>query len=1448
MNNQPIEINSNIIVECSQSRSKINKNNYAWENEVGEININVGDSVSVFQSFVNVRGASNETIALIDDTIDNENPTKTPIEIQFYKTSDGLNSLPNPYSYQLLSLGQDEANKNNVNEVFKTNNTSGTSFRLDKMRGMFVEPQCPINNDFTYLSRYVSREEIIRDSLGSIIGTIASGRLGTFSNVALYNRTLLSNLINPIDCSRYTLMELYRSGTYDGTDNKPLVKHRIKTGTHTFNLDDNYYTPQNLADALTESINNSSIDNVIDEFGGTTGFGISSPVFINEKGLYIRRKNHGGTLAHSGTEWQNGYGENTYQPRSVYGFDLCYGTRSGGDPQYAGSGFGGADILNFSAGTGISAGASEYFYKPSPSWDFYGGSGTITYGYNEGTAPITDLREHINYYFFSPKSVMAGEELFNKELEPNANGSVGNTGTLITNYLWNDDNLNLFKNLFDTAYDEGVYDNLKQRDTTNMLNYGNLGGTDYLLNNPIGTSNSGLYQDIKYNHNIHRVVSVAQQNPSGTDLDPQSYFGINNGSVSVNAYYGYNTNQYGYNFKCDNAGLTRYEMEYLEDTSGTNLKVDNFLNRSIGTYGINYQFIDYDSSATDIANGYGFAHKINSDGEDRIAFKVGSSSGGFITQYNLGDEDRFKFKVGWFPSFLDINNRSINYISVDGLGSEDDTQIFTGSSSQQIDTQCFSRDLTNGTISPGTSLTLPRGWSSSNPNVKLGCIPQFDFDNSISRFTISNMYQPQFQANSQTASRDNQLISNGGQPIIIINPIFQQSRNFRIERYENLTPTHNSNANSVPIFFNNSDRNRNKLIQKPIILDSSMGIFISKWSVNNNSETFSNTLWGKMGFLYEDLISTNNRQYRNENYLLGLTPTISNPPTNNVQIDTSFISQFSRNAFNFPTFNNSDCGDVLQREITGSSTQIISTDLPIKNFTPYYIIETDLLNHAGYSEYRQSSNLLPAIDVCALNYNSSDYYYAEPSGLNHQFTKNTRISSIKTNIRRPDGKLATELSGNSSIIYKISKTNLQQPYQEPDYTDILNNYDKSTKRLKAIGGGVKQLNLKDIYPLYINGLLPNFDFEGEEDSAGEDIDELVEEQTINNINVEERQLNQDEEDRQINLDDLRNFGNQVVNDLVADIGGRIQNVLDNLNRDTIDNNVNTRQENANNDIELQEINNDVLDEAVNINNQDIEDNVIPNPLPENIIDLDNTDLEQGQTERLNPFQTLRNIDIGRNLQQRETALENQLSQERLQNRIQNNTINNNVIDNQNILDGIEADNLLEEIQEIELTDLNYVAPEELQQNIQQNQQQRINNPITQAREQALARSNQREQERQEQERQRQERVRQGFNRGRLRRERFTGLGQFIDSGENLNLDMTNERRLRTDIRSRPNNYNIVRDAQYGNRLVAHEFENNRDRVIQYGDDTDTTYLENIPTNQYQYPRETPPSRSEETAP
>ena len=83
-NNQPINITSNIILECSQTRATTSNQNYSWTNDIGGLDINKGDEISVYQSFINVRGAGGETISIVDEEVEGENPSKTPIEIQYY--------------------------------------------------------------------------------------------------------------------------------------------------------------------------------------------------------------------------------------------------------------------------------------------------------------------------------------------------------------------------------------------------------------------------------------------------------------------------------------------------------------------------------------------------------------------------------------------------------------------------------------------------------------------------------------------------------------------------------------------------------------------------------------------------------------------------------------------------------------------------------------------------------------------------------------------------------------------------------------------------------------------------------------------------------------------------------------------------------------------------------------------------------------------------------------------------------------------------------------------------------------------------------------------------------------------------------------------------------------------------------------------------------------------
>ncbi len=1098
MSNQPINITSNIIIECSQTRATTSNETYSWTNDVGGLDINKGDEISVYQSFINVRGAGGETINIVDEEIEGENASKTPIEIQYYKNCDGINNLLAPYSLQLLSLGTLEPNVAEFNSIFAHNSTSYGSRDYNKMKGFFMTGKETRNLEFT-------------NKISSYVATLSGTITATFSNIHLSTESLICNLQRPIDCSRYTIMEVYRDATYidSSSDNYgfPFIKHRIKTGTHTFNLADNFYTPQGLSDNLTKSINNSTIENALDENNNVAGINISSPAFITQKGLYRSRKDYGGTDEYGGTNFKLGTGE--YLPISVYGFDMGSSTdrveylynestttyMTTNMPYLTGSG------NNTTGNLGL---VSEYWFRPCPSWDFYGGTNREeVYGY-DSTSIFTGTNTHINYAFRHPETLMLGEQLFNSNIGSITSGDVeyGDTGTINSGLAYTDANLLKFKNFFDKAYLEGVYDDLEVRNLTQIASTHTKDGTTYDLNPLVYASD---YVNIKYNHNNHRLVSVSNENPTGSEKSPLKSFGSNFGSVSENRYYGFDTNSYGYNYGVHQIGLVNYKNTC---EAHTNIFL-NYLGTGIENRVIQNQLIKYDNTLSDtFEDGYGFGLNINGS----LCFEISTSEGGGVIDYRYSALK--KQKLGWFPNFLDIHNSAICCINPDGLGSKSDTYIFTPAD-KEISTLTYQRksdlEIELGSNPPLTATEFPKGMSSANPNVNIGCEPLFNFDTGLSRFTISNLYTSQMISNSETATTDSQLVSNAGSNVAIFNPIFQQSRNRFINKFAN-SGTNLFDARRLPRYFNNAVRNMNTIIKKPIIMDSQMGIFISKFSATDLESSWNNSLFAVMGFSYNSLHATNTgRNFRNEDYLIGSNPLISTPPTNNANIDISYLKEFSRNNFNFPTFHPTACDEVLQREISATSTEILSDELPIKDFTPYYLIESNILEFGGYDEYRQSQNILPVIDICSLNYNSSDFYFAEPSGLIKQATKDYRLSAITTNIRRPDGLLATELSGKSSIIYKITKSNLQYPYQEPNLTENFNLLNKlqSGKALKGFLPSMKSNILQSYRPVWEKGLLPDFDFEGNENEVEEEQQDLVDE--VNNT------LEQIKENKRINV-------------------------------------------------------------------------------------------------------------------------------------------------------------------------------------------------------------------------------------------------------------------------------------------------------------------------------------------
>ena len=1106
MNNQ-INLKSQLILECNQERSLEDNNVYDWTNEVGEVIIDEGDEISVYQSFINVRGASNETIAILDDTINGENPTRTPIELQYYKNNNGLNSIPCPYSFNLLSLGTHEPDMEEKNKILGVN--------VSQSGGGAV--------NFT----------------GNITGTGMYFEGNSTRNVSGgTDIQLLSNLAPPIDSSRYTLMETYRTEEFG----MPFVRHRVLTGRHTFTLDDNYYTPQNLADNLTKSINNSTQITINDEFDKPDGIALTSSSLINTKGFYVSRKYYGGTDARPqfvGTTTAQfqpvviPLQPREYQPKSLYGFDLIKEESSiltGSNYRY-----------------NTQPLCSEYFFLPAPSWDFYAGTsyGGIGSQYvNDLGNGVNGLREHTNLYFKNPESLVAGENLFNAEIyafgtsttENNWTGSditAGTTGFLRTQYTWTESNLNLWNEFMKAQIKEDVFEGLKVRNYNQSL-----GGT----------------QTISFDKNKHRAITVSIKNPT------TSLFG----TITQSNYYGFYVNNFGHNYGCDLGGIGSISISAIKKRTEANGNISttsvsdvrdfaNFdtatgradffyqhsLNTTIGSYISNQQLVSYnDVDGSNIDGGYGFMKKISFSGQDFIGFECGSSEGGLNNAYvGTYNGEATGYNTGWFPKFTDRVNSALIHINPDGLGSITDRFVVSDTDGG-LSTITYPRDLSNTgeitAVTSGSFKDLAKGWSSSSPNVSVGAIyPIFGWDNDISRFSITNLYTPNYIRNEQTASNTNNPKSQGGTAVSYINPVYQETENRFINRWANHTPVNHSLDNrQLKLYLNNAMENRNTYeedMNKVIIDDSYCGVYISKWSVNDTEETWSNSLFSKMGFSYASLHSSNNRQFRNEDYVLGSNPRISNPITNNANIDTLFMNQLSRNAYNLPTYYLEGCGDVLQREILSSSTEVISDELPIKNFTPYYIICSDILL-AGLDEYRQSSNILPAIDVCSLNYNSSDYYYAEPSQLIHTAGKRYRLSSINTVVRRPDGKLATELSGASSIMYRITKSKVLPPFNTEEIAQNLLQLSNPKTLSSAMASmdrlqGFKELIRRGEIPI------PQEKAEALEIGIEEDIEEYVEQAIQTEEDYRERfnQTIQELRDLQIERDVLESRINTLEN-------------------------------------------------------------------------------------------------------------------------------------------------------------------------------------------------------------------------------------------------------------------------------------------------------------------------------
>jgi hypothetical protein len=348
--------------------------------------------------------------------------------------------------------------------------------------------------------------------------------------------------------------------------------------------------------------------------------------------------------------------------------------------------------------------------------------------------------------------------------------------------------------------------------------------------------------------------------------------------------------------------------------------------------------------------------------------------------------------------------------------------------------------------------------------------PTFTFNTQFQKFQWSFLHTPVYQ-NKFNSSQDDI-----GEIVARLNDKSLRYKNYWMDHTPTGTALDNTkiitirnsgiNDTQCGIFLNNAFlQNKN---QQTVILRPEDGIEI-------NYENFYNSLFFKLGFTFYDLFpyKYSEDDFKNRFYDLyhnALTnikdrPLSLRPFTTNSDITINastdgnvygLSSQFvSQTQYNLGYSNQNTLALKVQ------SAFMTATSIPVQISTAFYRIYTDLPIHT--LKYQNDGSNLSCIGIALRNYSSSSFYYSYGVSYAGTITKDITITDIKTEIRNTNGKIADNISDNSTIIYKISSSQVLDQEQEtpPDnpVLDVLEEIKGELQdRNEKIGLGVRADN------------------------------------------------------------------------------------------------------------------------------------------------------------------------------------------------------------------------------------------------------------------------------------------------------------------------------------------------------------------------------------------------------
>lgn len=216
------------------------------------------------------------------------------------------------------------------------------------------------------------------------------------------------------------------------------------------------------------------------------------------------------------------------------------------------------------------------------------------------------------------------------------------------------------------------------------------------------------------------------------------------------------------------------------------------------------------------------------------------------------------------------------------------------------------------------------------------------------------------------------------------------------------------------------------------IYDSTCGNFITDWGMNE--KYWNESLWGIMGFRYEQTggSGTNQTRLTNSNTWSRMIENTTNADINNSDFDS-----MTRNCFNSPTFllslpiaqmpRFSAAGSASHTysppvSITQQTGQVLRADaLATRTLRPYYTIRSDIIGQSQYLGGGSQGVPLPVVAIVEKVSQSGDYFNLSQSSLQFTVTKPIVITDITTSIHDPDGSFSG-VSPNSAVLYKVEKS------------------------------------------------------------------------------------------------------------------------------------------------------------------------------------------------------------------------------------------------------------------------------------------------------------------------------------------------------------------------------------------------------------------------------------------